>query len=677
MAQPRPRRYRTVLVVLAMCAALLAIVIGQRLIATNAFDSLEANTVSGDANRVAVALTYETKLLRNFGSTNSIWDSSYDDVRKADRATFASDFAPADMHSMYGVDGVFGVDATGQVRTGGLVRGSVYVPPPSDLGSTQLAQMVDVRAKAGASRCGLVVTSASPYLYCGFSARRSDSGGQPGYGLIYLSSLDAPSVAALAKTTGMALRVVDSAPPSGDQQVRLSTPLGAMHGSTRVIGANTVELSMSLPALGGKHLVLQSRHARPIHATDGRTAAETFLLMGVCMLVLLGLIVQLVRWTVRDRVAPLRATTEEIIGSGDREVRLDASGRGEIAALGRAINQLLDSVSEQAAEVERGQREREQRIIDAHRLQKRTEEQAREQAQSLVDATVEAVTAELTTVLDQATRLRQAADDIGSRTIGADAVTREVLDEAAAADLALAELNTTLGQVDGIVATIKTITDQTRILALNASIEAERAGEFGSGFRVVADEVRSLSADTAASAAKIAATTGLVSTGARNVARTLDGVTTRVAQVTDATQQVRAVVGDQSAVVDALTDVVRQSLDRVRSMARPTDDSERRVAERLPVFGQGTLTSATGEHRVSIRDLSSTGLAIAVPAGTALSKGGRVRLALPPQLEGLVLDADVAWTRDSGDALLAGLHATSNVAGLEALAQQIRDRYTR
>ncbi len=113
--------------------------------------------------------------------------------------------------------------------------------------------------------------------------------------------------------------------------------------------------------------------------------------------------------------------------------------------------------------------------------------------------------------------LRERRDALAARLDKARAGVEGIMSQLAESGQAISETNVNLGQVieqfsgvEALTAQVKGIANQTNLLALNAAIEAARAGEQGRGFAVVADEVRKLSEKSTVAAGEIASLTGML-----------------------------------------------------------------------------------------------------------------------------------------------------------------------
>ncbi|MEB0047878.1 MULTISPECIES: PAS domain-containing methyl-accepting chemotaxis protein [unclassified Pseudomonas] len=119
---------------------------------------------------------------------------------------------------------------------------------------------------------------------------------------------------------------------------------------------------------------------------------------------------------------------------------------------------------------------------------------------------------------------------------------REIAANIAESSTLIAQLGERSEQITAIVNTIRAIADQTNLLALNAAIEAARAGEQGRGFAVVADEVRQLAARTSGSTAEISSMIGLILSETRRAIKSMDGTRDRAAEGVELANQAGAVI---------------------------------------------------------------------------------------------------------------------------------------
>ncbi|MGL5392536.1 MAG: methyl-accepting chemotaxis protein [Shewanella sp.] len=329
-------------------------------------------------------------------------------------------------------------------------------------------------------------------------------------------------------------------------------------------------------------------------------------------------------------VTPIKTMADNLTdiakGEGDLTKRLNVKGDDEIAKLGQSFNLFVDKLQTIIGDVARATA----KVTEAaHAIHAQTKVMSN-QLVSHNNETDQVVTA-MTEMSSTASEVAQNTTQVAEAT---HAATGDVANAQRCVDASLEEIASLMEQINhaagniqslsaqsqkinSVLSVIGGIAEQTNLLALNAAIEAARAGEQGRGFAVVADEVRNLASRTQASTLEInemlSALHKLVSqavktmeesqqscvrsvASSRAISESLGSVTSAVTAINDMSTQIATAATEQSSVTEEINRNVYAIQDIVNELLQ-SSDAAARVSQTVSLEGV-TLSKLVGQFRI-------------------------------------------------------------------------------
>ena len=333
------------------------------------------------------------------------------------------------------------------------------------------------------------------------------------------------------------------------------------------------------------------------------SARNITLLIGIIALAL-GLFVAIIigRTIANPIKAAVGAMNDIAEGDGDLTQRLSANGKDEIAQMGLAFNHFAEKVRQMVLKVSGSTTQLAAAAEEMSMITSETNQgvQKQQSETEMVATAMNEMTATVQEVARHATEASEAAQSADAEAHDGKNVVQQTVstintlaNEIEAATDVILKLESDSENIGTVLDVIRGIAEQTNLLALNAAIEAARAGEQGRGFAVVADEVRTLASRTQESTQEIQSMIESLQQGSRDAVKAMESSQHQSQQSVEQAVNAR---GSLDAITDAVTTISNMNI-QIASAAKEQSSVSEEINQNVVNISQVVEQTAEGAQQ--------------------------------------------------------------------------------